>query len=57
MNKSCTCAFVALIDNRQSSTRHASSLVPPLTAQHNFVEVNTLWKPTTYIMLKRLCKI
>lgn len=37
MNKGCTCALVALIDNA-STTGHASSLVPPLAAQHNFVK-------------------
>lgn len=40
MNKGSTCALVALIDNA-STTRHASPLVPPLAAQHNFAEVNT----------------
>jgi len=56
MNKGCTCAvLVALIDNA-SIMRHASSLVPPLAAQCNFVEVNTLSKPAIYITLERLCK-
>jgi len=57
MNKDCcTCAvLVALIDNALIM-RHASSLVPLLAAQRNFVEVNILSKPAIYITLERLCK-